>query len=214
MPEIAQHEPPGHEKQPSLDLRRSLKRHLDTLTLRVTIASTIIALLAAVAAFWSGYEAHKARVDDERPFLDVDVTALSPDDPIKIAAPLRWRFYRSKIVASGKSPAINVRLTCAAVSYSPSVEPNWQPLGKYRYTARSFPYILPNRSAIFGCHSIDDPATPQLDPNMVTLFGVLQYQDQQGTAYQTPFCFGVGLNPKNDPFIIQCHKTYGLPDLK
>jgi len=48
------------------------KVHNDRSMLRITLASTAVAVIAALGVLRSGYEAHKARIEDERPFLAVD----------------------------------------------------------------------------------------------------------------------------------------------
>lgn len=54
---------------------RKIKERIDRATLVVGVASTFVAVVAAAAALWTGYEAHKTRIDDERPFVGVDLTA-------------------------------------------------------------------------------------------------------------------------------------------
>ena len=58
----------------------SIKKSVEKATLMVTIASTVVAVATAGAAFWSGYEARNTRLDNERPFLSIDPQNCDGDD--------------------------------------------------------------------------------------------------------------------------------------
>src|SRR5258707_10436882 len=48
------------------------KEHNDKLMFRVTLASTVVAVIAAITAFWAWYEGHQTKGGDERTLLGVD----------------------------------------------------------------------------------------------------------------------------------------------
>ena len=59
------------------------REHSDRITFRVTLLSIFIAFLAAAAAIWTGYEAHKTRINDQRPFIAVDISIKDPEPNTK-----------------------------------------------------------------------------------------------------------------------------------
>jgi hypothetical protein len=181
------------------------KRHLDRVTFRVTLASTIITLLAAAAALWAAYEAHKARIDDERPFVAVDVT------------PTSWQYTGATdpmittVVAFGKSPAREVTVDCTIVlSPASSTYPLWKPTTKIEHI--QFNYLLPSRSARIFCN---DPAVQgtKTDYDRAIELGILKYKDDHGADYTTPFCDDIAI-VKTGVAVGPCGTSEGLPPLK
>jgi hypothetical protein len=179
------------------------KRHADSLMFRVTFASTIIALLAAAAAFWSGYEAHKARVDDERPFLAFDLVPWGPND--KIISPI----LDAHVTAFGKSPARDIYLACATIHENDLMNVAWKPDNNYTYMNIS--YILPSRFAQISCAS--QPVQKGKNEFDV-IFGIVAYHDDAKHYYQTPFCFDIAVSPFTGPVTRPCTTDHGLPDLR
>jgi hypothetical protein len=52
---------------------KSIKKRNERITLVVTVLGVPISLCAAAAAFWASYEAHATRIEDERPFIGVEL---------------------------------------------------------------------------------------------------------------------------------------------
>jgi hypothetical protein len=91
------------------------KEHADRLMFRVTLASTIVAVVAAGAAVWTGYEARMTRIGDERPYVTMDLKAtLDEAKSARLNKTTRTRLHvSSDLTASGRSPARNVQISCA-----------------------------------------------------------------------------------------------------
>jgi hypothetical protein len=185
------------------------KQHTDRITLRVTLASTIIALLAAGAAFWSGYEAHKARVDDERPFLAVDI-APSSEHPSREGRPVT-----TTLAAFGKSPARNITVNCITFS-SYDIDVQWpsSPLPGNSH----FPFLFPSRSTEINCPVPDigrDTNRSHSPSKLYTEFGLVQYSGDRDEKYQTPFCVTTLFKDDGSaPTVKLCDHDYKLPDLR
>jgi hypothetical protein len=188
------------------------KESLDRAALYVTIASTLIAVFAATAAFWSGWEAHKARVDDERPFVAVDLQPW----PGELSVPIEDRAYASAphLVAFGKSPARHLSVTCGMVSYNPTARITWNPNDKGLRTS-TYSDLLPSRTIPIRCGSLNSHATDDSqDSHIVIAIGSLVYADDKQAQYVTPFCYQVTPREKIASLITPCEELYGLPDLK
>ena len=171
------------------------KKLLDRANFRITIIATTIAVFAAIAAFWAAYEAHKARVADERPFLAVDIEQIPKYDT--------WNL---KIVAFGKSPARSISSVCGNFPHDDQTLVPWKPDNSY--TQESFPYVLPGRSISIGCTIHSGEGGMQL------IFGAVYYSDEHQTQYQTPFCYDI-TEFTNAPSLIQtCRESHNLPELK
>jgi len=185
--------------------RAKIKESVDKATLRVTIASTLVAVLAAAAALWSGYEAHKARVDDERPFLAVDVKPKPPEEFIPAAPTLH-----TEIVAYGKSPARKLQINCVTFLHNSSEDVPWHTPNNF--VKLTFPFLLPARSIAIGCPLRKDDRK-DLYPNFIEM-GIVQYEDDQQTHYTTPFCFNFIVTNNGPEQIRECLDSRGLPDLR
>src|ERR1700691_621194 len=85
-----------------------IKKEIERATLWVTIASTFVALAAAGAAFWSGWEAHESRINDERPFLTPEPVQLKPREQSTATPP----FIKIDVRYNGKSVAKKILITC------------------------------------------------------------------------------------------------------
>jgi hypothetical protein len=183
------------------------KQHLDSLTFRVTLASTVVAVLAALAALWSGYEAHKTRIDDERPFIAVDVVPVS-ETPSELGPPAI-----NTISAFGKTPARNIKVSC--ISYPDPLESRIQWKSVTSPDNVQYPFLLPSRSIRILCplskleHDSYNPST--LYPYYTEL-GIVEYSGANNDKYLTPFC--VTMMTGKDAIVIPCNGNHGLPDLR
>jgi len=167
----------------------------------VTIASTFVALAAAAAAFWSGYEAHKTRVDDQRAFLSIDILPWGPDD--KVIQPIA----DVRVLSTGKSAANNVSINC-----STSLDLNMPWRENDPHVHLNFSYILPNRFIPINCGTIHSP-TPEIKQPVITL-GLITYYDESRNYHQTPFCFNIIPSRFTKTTSQPCNNDDGLPELK
>jgi hypothetical protein len=200
------HRKRDHEPGGGTDEAR-YKKHLDKITLRVTVASVIVAVLAVGAAFWSAGEAHWARVDDERPMLRAE--PINKIDKVPLRA-----IIETHIWAEFKTPAKNVRVTCITANDVPAGSVRWNPSWEITNT---IPIIFPEVWAKAACplqpHFDATPGTP------VVQFGTIQYQDLKNAEYLTPFCFYYRIIPPDAPGdqapdVSICPDFRGLPDLQ
>lgn len=177
---------------------------MDKATLKVTIASTIVAVAAAGAAFWSSYEARMTRLDSERPFLGVD-----PQNRDGAKNPIPWPGTPDRIGASDRSAALNVRVRCTA-----AIKPaRWDP-GLPSTQTFTFPFILPTHWVSVNC--ADPSFNPPQSATVVEL-GTVEYQDDRKNNYLTPFCFYYQFIPVDRDHALdihQCEDNEGLPNLK
>src|ERR1700742_3650594 len=100
----------------SKKLHEVIKESIERRTLVVAIASFVVAVAATGAAFWSSWEAHKTRVNEERPILK---TIYIPDN----LAPAQ--FVRIQITNIGKSAAKDIRVRCASTIDDPNLKLQW-----------------------------------------------------------------------------------------
>jgi hypothetical protein len=197
---------------------RIQKEHNDKAMLRVTLASTLVAVIAALGALWSGYEARETRTEDERPFLAVDISPeqIASDDP-------NGKLLRLKSL--GKTAALKVKVRCLTVPSTGAVD--WARLETaddqqkriWEYTD-SFPYILPASNEPISCSQIVLPAGTLIDQKYFTVFGTVSYESIGEDKYQTPFCLNLNKYPDNvvhsiEPALTQCTDIAAkLPPLK
>jgi hypothetical protein len=188
------------------------KQHNDRITLLVTIVSTFVAVIAAAAAVWSSYEAHSARIQDERPFVAVDVTARLVNDRPQPGMAITTTFE-----AFGKTPARNVTIRCRISENSDELDAFVRHPGNL--TGVDYAYILPSRSLTDPCY----PSHPffQHHPQLLDVYGIVTYHDDAGRAYQTPFCFiaaiiggGQTSTPQEAPVHTCMTDRWKLPPLK
>jgi hypothetical protein len=176
---------------------------LERQNLLVTIASTVVAVAAAVAAFWSSYEAHKARIDDERPTLIANIVSrLTPTYPFK----------RIEVENIGKSPAMKIQVYCKTMFESDNGESTWRP-EDMQGTKDTFAYLYPGIFVDVNC-----PQAASYTPGAagaVVQLGIIQYQGSRGDSYQSPFCYTFQLSgPQIDPThldVHQCGDSRNLP---
>ena len=170
------------ERQPRPPLAPR-KNVLERENLFVTVASTVVAVAAAVAAYWSSYEAHKARVDDERPTLIAEpIDRVTPTYPYK----------RIKIKNIGKSSATNIQVICKSVFESGSAATAWQSADLHAH-ADTFPYLYPTIWVAEDCPVAATGYTPGATGRVVEL-GVIRYLDVKGDSYLSPFCLTFDLS--------------------
>jgi hypothetical protein len=168
------------------------KKRNERLLVIVGIASAIIALAAAGAAWWTGYEAHLTRVEDERPYLRVRFSGVENmqvhtikseshnlDEPV------------IEISAFGKTPAtgVIVNAQCLSTTRLHLLDPD---------RSRTFPIervpgtIFPTESMKIPC--FDDYTAPHLGSEELVFHGIVTYTDLGGRRYETPFCYIRSLN--------------------
>jgi hypothetical protein len=185
------------------------KEHNDKLMFRVTLASTVVAVIAAIAALWSGYEAHQTRVSDERPFLAVDFkqddsgTSSNPDS--------LFPAFQMSLVAFGKTPAKQVQVRCE-MQIDNEKKMVWD--NGYGYKKFSFPYILPSRSVLIFCPLKDWPDSQKGDIRNYVILGVAKYEDETKREYLTPFCEEIFTLYRKIQRMGPCERDVKLPELK
>jgi hypothetical protein len=203
-------DPPRHS-------RSLLKKNLERANLRVTIASTIIAVAAASAAFWSSWETRQTRLTDERPFLGADVVAPPGPNDVPFPSGNDLAYFRTHLVASGRTPAKKVHVLCATSQSRPLDWRNidWSNLSIDHYTI-NFPYILPAHSVEIACSPLSvRPSEESFRVKPAFELGVIQYTGEGETPYQTPFCYELKWKPLDSPPLVNpCHENYGLPELR
>lgn len=145
----------------------------------VSIASVFIALAAAAAAIWSGYEAHVARIADDRPFLSADVDDLSD---------------YMVLHSLGKTPAVNIEAVCLIDENEQKVD--WQRVEHPQVVHRHLS-LFPGQTDGFPCERL-----PFHSVNEVR-YGMVKYKDPEGRSYQTPFCY-VNLMSREDKVFHAC----------
>lgn len=167
---------------------RAQKDHNDKMMFRVTAIGVIAAFASVAITFWAArdtsensrkaLELQSASIDaqllamrtDERPFLGVEAQQI----PQLIT-----------ISSFGKTPALNVELSCLIRPDERDI--NWSDLAG-NLLAGTWVYLLPNQKDGFICpHLTGDKSNGASS----VVYGLVRYQDMQGTRYQTPFCISV-----------------------
>lgn len=195
----------NHGEQPVP--RKRMKEQIDRSMLVVTVASTIVAVVAAAAAVWTGYEAHKTRVADERPFVAVDISVKNPEPNAKSV----YGLTTANLVAFGKSPAFKLNISCEIIP-DPSERDVWSPASTTAYT---IPFILPSRSQrIYICPLVEPQRVRDFYGATFIVLGLATYEDESGNNYRTPFCTRFGFASDKTVVAELCEKSFGLPDLK
>ena len=150
---------------------RRVKEHNDKILIRVTLFGVIVGL----AGWWGAWEAHKTRINEERPFIGVEVPAVAE----RTASVLK---------VSGKTPALRVHVLCETVQREEQI--NWDNLGRDdQNSSHQYPYFLPTDSQEFSCfvpQNLD--YQPALGENTKYVYGVIKYDQDNGDRHQTPFC--------------------------
>lgn len=177
-PELTNPLPTASEQRPTPGnvkgaWRNVPSEHSDKAMFRLTLASTVVAIVAAFAAFWSAFEAHQTRVEDARPFIAVEVKSLDSDD-------LRTRAVT--LSTFGKTPAMYVNASCKSML---KVNEAWDWTNVATNANKEYiPYILPDRKETMLC-----PTENLAAEGFWVVLGLVRYQDIEGRQYQTPFCF-------------------------
>ena len=164
---------------------KSIKKRNERITLVATVLGVVISLCAAGAAFWSSYEAHETRIEDERPFIGAE---LAPPDASA------EQINKTAIIKSfGKTPALKVRTVCLLSPTEENV--HWKYLDPLKDNQTfqfdkldSFPYMLPNHQELVQCPESLAPQTSVIDQTLFTIYGRVTYQSMSGQEYETPFC--------------------------
>jgi hypothetical protein len=176
----------------------SPKSLLEKRTLQVTIASTIVALVAAGAAIWSSIEAREARIEDGRPLL-----TANPPTPQPNATP----FMPIAISNAGRLPAKNVQVSYKCAIETNSVKNLWQP-EELNAPDANYPYIYPGGWIVLRCPGPTQSA--QTSSGTVVELGAVQYQDVSDRSYLSPFCFQFSL-PGPGVDVAECPPGRNLP---
>lgn len=160
----------------------------------------IVALMAAAAAIWSGFEAHKARLDSAeigRGILQTQIDAMQLDErPFLVAAASGWKLeaqrgLQSTVVqislnarASGKTPAFDVAIREACV-----LDPNsFTHLPDFSLLEPSFqlsPILANHEESAMDCPVTRMPK----DQGYIRAYGELLYSDLFKRKHTTTFCF-------------------------
>lgn len=158
------------------------KKRNERITIIVGLVGLIIAVAAAGAAFWSGYEAHQTRIEDERPYIRTEFAGFSPESAHDLNTPNDKTIENAsftphvKLNVFGKSPAIEV-IALSSCEYSngtaTETESDIQGLG----------FIFPAEDRTIPCKPARKPFTA------VKVSGAVSYTDVHGKEYKTPYCF-------------------------
>jgi hypothetical protein len=160
----------------------------------------IVALMAAAAAIWSGFEAHRARLDSAdigRGILQTQIDAMQLDErPFLVATASGWKLEAKrglqstvvqvslKAIASGKTPAFDVAIREACL-----LDPNpftHLPDSSSLEPAFQLSPILANREE----SAMDCPVTRlPTDQGYIRAYGELLYSDLFKRKHSTTFCF-------------------------
>jgi hypothetical protein len=191
---------------------------IDRISLRVTIASTVVAVIAAIAAIWTGYEAHQARIEDERPFIAADFTPDPTTAQMELMVQLH--FFETHLIATGRTPARKVQFSCGMMPVSTGeLIFKWPLQGLDPRQFTTLPYLLPNHSQRVPCEQVPNSAYPKTYDGVTALvrLGQITYQDQHSHHYCTPFCVIINERGSDriaaDPCLGNL-KSYGLCDLE
>lgn len=191
-------------------LERETKRRNDRISSFVSIVGAGISLVAAGASIGSLHEARVTRINDERPYVAVDVEKESVETA-QFASTQNLLYV--DIISSGKTPALHIHGECEAFHKPISRRPTFISTGKSFENT----YLLPSRSYSILCPYVltDSDSTSSTDP--ITILGYVKYTDgdlKDNEKYATPFCYDVGtLHAKLT--VIPCFtENNGLPVLR
>jgi len=173
-----------HESRHREEARdRAQKEHNDKAMLRITLASTFVAVVAAAAAMWTGYEAHLTRVEDERPYIRAEFMGVAPETVVSADGKSSERFLTPhvKLIGIGKTPAEDamVELKCYTSPLAQSLE-----------LAYSYEQVFPEDQHVIYCQT--NPQIHMADEKPdggVMVSGSVSYNDVEGRKYKTVFCY-------------------------
>jgi hypothetical protein len=164
---------------------KAAKRRNERITVVATVSGVVISLCAAGAAIWSSYEAHRTRIEDERPFVAAELAPQdAPPDQIEKVAIIK---------SFGRTPALKVSTVCLLSPTEDNV--HWKELDSTESSdtfqferVDGFPYMLPNEQEVIQCPESLAPRRPVIDRTLFTIYGRVKYQSMTGQKYETPFC--------------------------
>ena len=164
----------------------AIKKRNERITVVSTVLGVVVGLAAAGAAFWAGYEAHKTRVEDERPYVMTGFGGMDDETFITGRTAIGKRpAPHVTLSVFGKSPAVNIEMY-AHCSVDNSEEPT--PTFDWKRPIESEPAIFPGKSKTYYCKEIMN--IPQTEsPPPVRFQGRIEYHDLSKHLYKTPFCF-------------------------
>ncbi len=161
---------------------RLQKKQSDRMALWIPLASTFVAVVAALAALWSGYEAHQARIQDERPYVRVEYAGYGKEQVREFGTDNMTSepFPHVKLDVFGRSPAVKIRI----LSWCGAKEQAEFPIETMNASQN---VLFPGESRIDYCPFTENVAAVPMTP--VLYGGVVTYQDVSGHEFRTPFCF-------------------------
>jgi hypothetical protein len=200
--------------------RSQIKERFDKANMRITLVSTLVAVIAAGAGLWTAYEARQSRIEDERPFIAVDF-APEPDEANLPHLVDKLHFFNTQLVSTGRSPARQIQFLCGMIS-PPRDGPaglKWPLAGLDARQFITLPYLLPGHTQQVSCQQVPNFADPEKNEDITALIrlGQVNYQDQYAKSYCTPFCVVIherGSAPISADPCRNDLKSYGLCDLK
>ena len=146
----------------------------------------IVALVAACAALWSGYEAHRTRVDDDRAYVNAVPTNFKF---VQEAGQKRRAEVHFNILVVGKTPAYDVEIgtTCTLGNHHPAPP---KPVELVRS-------MLLQETVKWGCIAIAEKEE-DFRSTYLHVAGTLSYRDIFRDRHCLPFCF-VSDRANDDP---------------
>lgn len=154
---------------------------------------TIIAVIAALTAIWSSYEAHLSRLEDERPYVKVEYSALAHErflDGAPHPSPLGGfgdgMVPHIKLTIFGKTPALNISIDSDCIEGLANDHP------AHPTNDVSYGMLFPSESGDSYCSRYLSGLQPDGSSQLTYLleyWGMVHYRDIDGHDHQTPFCF-------------------------
>jgi hypothetical protein len=185
------------------------KEHNDKMLIRVTLLGAFVALVVGFAGFWAADEAHITRINDERPFLAVDVD----NETAKVAefGSLEHPFYIN-VNSTGKSPALRIHGSCETIRKPIKDHTKFKSLGQEFESS----YSLPSRSTMLLCPALEEGTESKQVNEPVTVFGYVKYTDdlKEDDRFSTPFCYNVGMQRNRFTNTTCTVENIDLPGLK
>jgi hypothetical protein len=185
----------------------TIRKEIERATLWVTIASTFVAVAAAGAAFWSSWEAHESRINDERPFPTPEPVQLKPGEQSTATPP----FIKINVQNNGKSSAKKILITCKSEIETAESHVTWN-AQESKSPTDTFPYLAAAVWLRVACPSPPHYTIPA--SGTAVELGTVQYHDVSDRNFVTPFCFTFAVPYTNNPDVHQCSETRNLPELE
>ena len=151
---------------------------------RATALGVFIAICAAGAALWSGYEAHRTRIQDERPYMRAQFAGVSKETFFPTHAKESQQIFTPhlKLTEFGRTPSTDIRVYMICST--------GKPFDLDMHLTEVVQQMFPSDILSEYCH--DDPhiiMDKDKAIGIVYLRGVVFYEDMDRRKYQTPFCY-------------------------